>query len=50
LGVPPPQPSWGGLIADGRDYIADAWWISVLPGAALALLATGLHLIGDEFV
>ncbi len=50
LGVPSPQPSWGGLIADGRDYIANAWWISVLPGAALALLATGLHLIGDEFV
>ena len=50
LGVPPPQPSWGGLIADGRDYLASAWWISVLPGAALALLAVGLHLIGEEWV
>lgn len=47
LGVPPPQPSWGGLIADGRDYIADAWWISTLPGLLLALLAAGLNLLGD---
>lgn len=50
LGVPPPQPSWGGLIADGRDYIAAAWWISVLPGGALTLLALGLHLIGEAWL
>ncbi|TMC47463.1 MAG: ABC transporter permease, partial [Chloroflexi bacterium] len=48
LGVPPPEPSWGGLIADGRDYIAAAWWISVLPGTLLALLALGLQLISEE--
>ena len=47
LGVPPPEPSWGGLIADGRDYIAGAWWISVLPGTVLALLALGLQLISE---
>lgn len=49
LGVPPPQPSWGGLIADGRDDLADAWWISTVPGAWLALLALGLNLLGDEW-
>lgn len=48
LGVPPPQPSWGGLIADGREYIADAWWLSTVPGALLALLALGLNLLGDR--
>ena len=48
LSVPPPQPSWGGLIADGRDYLADAWWLSTIPGILLALLAFGLNLIGDE--
>ncbi len=47
LGVPPPQPSWGGMIAEGRDYIADAWWISMMPGALLALLVLGLNLIGE---
>ena len=48
LSVPPPQPSWGGLIADGRDYLADAWWLSTIPGALLALLAMGLNLLGDS--
>jgi peptide/nickel transport system permease protein len=49
LGVPPPQPSWGGLIAEGREYIADAWWISVVPGALLGLLVLALNLIVDEW-
>lgn len=48
VGVPAPAPSWGGLIADGRDYLADAWWLSTFPGALLALLALGLNLLGDE--
>jgi peptide/nickel transport system permease protein len=48
LGVPPPQPSWGSLIADGRDYLADAWWITVMPGAVLLLLGLGLNWMSDE--
>ena len=48
LGVPPPQPSWGALIASGREYVETAWWLSVVPGAALALFAFGLVLMGDE--
>ena len=48
LGPPAPAPSWGGLIADGREYLADAWWLSTFPGALLALLALGLNLLGDD--
>jgi peptide/nickel transport system permease protein len=48
LGVPAPAPSWGALIADGREYLADAWWLSTFPGALLALLALGLNLAGDD--
>jgi peptide/nickel transport system permease protein len=35
LGVPPPTPSWGNLVADGRDSLLSAWWISTLPGIAV---------------
>ncbi|MCA1553308.1 MAG: ABC transporter permease, partial [Chloroflexi bacterium] len=45
LGVPPPLPSWGGIIAEGRDYLVDAWWIAAAPGALLALLVLGLNLL-----
>ena len=37
-GVPPPAPSWGSMIAGGRDYIAGAWWLSILPGLAIMLV------------
>lgn len=37
FGAPPPQPEWGLLIAEGRNYIAAAWWYTTLPGAAIAL-------------
>ncbi len=49
LGVPPPEPSWGGIIAEGRDYLSTAWWIALAPGVMLALLALGLFLMGDEW-
>ncbi|MFC8963526.1 ABC transporter permease [Streptomyces sp. NPDC057094] len=39
-GAPPPAPEWGTLIADGRNYMANAWWLTALPGLAIA--ATGL--------
>lgn len=47
LGIVPPNPSWGNIIADGRPYLQQAWWISTLPGAALALVAVSLHLFSD---
>jgi peptide/nickel transport system permease protein len=47
LGVPPPRPEWGAMIAAGQDYIAIAWWPTVLPGLAIAGIALGLSLIGD---
>ncbi len=47
LGVPPPVPSWGNIIADGRASLLDAWWISTIPGIAIALTVISLNLLGD---
>jgi peptide/nickel transport system permease protein len=47
LGAPPSQPSWGILIAEGRGYIREAWWLTFMPGAAIALTVLGLNLLGD---
>ncbi len=47
LGVPPPAASWGGLIADGRDRLLDAWWIATWPGLALAGVVIASTLVAD---
>ncbi len=47
LGVQPPTPEWGVMIAEGRTYLGTAWWISIFPGLALCSLALGLSLIAD---
>ena len=47
LGVQPPLPDWGAMVAEGRDFIFDAWWIATLPGFAIVLTGTALSLIGD---
>lgn len=47
LGAPPPEPEWGTLIADGRNYMAQAWWLTAFPGAAITLTIFGLNLLGD---
>jgi len=47
LGTPASLPSWGRTIADGRDYLIDAWWISTFPGIALAGLVLTLGILGD---
>jgi len=47
LGVPPPTPTWGGLIAEGRDRLLDAWWIATLPGVALAGVVVASQWIAD---
>ncbi|MCP3978782.1 MAG: ABC transporter permease [bacterium] len=48
LGVAPPTPSWGNLIADGRDRLLDAWWIATLPGLAIAGTVIALNLVGER--
>ena len=47
-GVPPPTPTWGGMVADGRDLIRSAWWIAVFPGAAIGLVVLSFNIIGDR--
>lgn len=47
LGVPPPVASWGNLVADGRDNLLHAWWISTLPGLAIALTVIALNQLGE---
>jgi peptide/nickel transport system permease protein len=47
VGVPPPSPAWGLMIADGRGFLATAWWISFLPGLAMLLVVLAVNLMGD---
>lgn len=47
IGVPPPNPSWGGMLADGTEYLTTAWWIAVFPGIALSLTVLASNLMGD---
>lgn len=47
LGVQPPTPTWGGMVADGRNYVAVAWWVSTFPGLAILLTVLGINLLGD---
>jgi peptide/nickel transport system permease protein len=48
VGVPPPAPAWGTMIAEGRSYIVSAWWICIFPGAAVMLTVVVANLLGDE--
>jgi peptide/nickel transport system permease protein len=47
LGVQPPAPEWGTIIADGRQYISQAWWLCTFPGLALIIAGSGFSLFGD---
>ncbi len=46
-GVPPPTPAWGSMVAEGRDRIAVAWWISTIPGLAILIVVMAANLFGD---
>ncbi|WGX95811.1 ABC transporter permease [Nocardioides sp. L-11A] len=46
-GVPPPTPTWGGMIADGHNYIDTLWWMWVFPGIAIAGVIVSANLLGD---
>ncbi|MCG8359391.1 MAG: ABC transporter permease [Kiloniellales bacterium] len=47
LGVPASIPTWGSMLADGREYVRDAWWLSVFPGVAIMLAALSFNILGD---
>ncbi len=47
LGVQPPQVAWGSMLADGRQYVRTAWWISVFPGLAIMSVVLSINLLGD---
>jgi len=47
LGVPPPEPAWGSMVADGRDFLTSAWWICFWPGLAILLTVLSCNLLGD---
>lgn len=47
LGITPPTPEWGSMIADAKEFITTLWWMAVLPGAAVVVTGLGLSLAGD---
>jgi peptide/nickel transport system permease protein len=48
LGIMPPAPSWGGMLADGRQFLATAWWAGTFPGILLMATIVAVNLIGDS--
>jgi|TARA_B110000263_G_scaffold49986_1_gene41788 peptide/nickel transport system permease protein len=47
IGIPAPQPAWGSMIAEGRVFITSAWWIPLMPGAAVFLTVFAFNFLGD---
>jgi peptide/nickel transport system permease protein len=47
LGLPPPTPSWGAMLDEGRNYITTGWWLALFPGLAILLLVLAINLCGD---
>jgi len=47
LGLPPPAPSWGAMLDEGRNYITTGWWLALFPGLAILLLVLAINLCGD---
>ena len=47
LGIQPPTPAWGSMVAEGRDVLLTAWWVSTLPGLAIVLLVLSLNVFGE---
>ncbi len=47
MGAPPPMPTWGRMLAEGRVYITDAWWLVTLPGLAIMITILSINLLGD---
>lgn len=47
VGIPPPRPAWGSMLAEGRIYMRTAWWVVTMPGIAIALTVMSTNLLGD---
>ncbi|RRH76144.1 ABC transporter permease [Falsigemmobacter faecalis] len=47
IGTPPPHASWGNIVAQGRDFAIEAWWIMLFPGLAISIAALAINLLGD---
>jgi peptide/nickel transport system permease protein len=47
LGVDPATPTWGAMLADGRDYLLDNWWLAAFPGLAILVTVLAINLLGD---
>jgi ABC-type dipeptide/oligopeptide/nickel transport system permease subunit len=47
LGVPPPTPSWGLSLADGKEYLIRGWWLATFPGLAIMLVVLCMNVLGD---
>ena len=47
VGIPAPQPSWGSMVAEGRNYMSTAWWISFFPGVAILFIVFSMNFLGD---
>ncbi len=47
LGAQPPMPEWGAMIAEGRKFLLDQWWVTTMPGIAIFLVSLGFNLLGD---
>jgi peptide/nickel transport system permease protein len=47
LGIQAPRPSWGNMLAEGRDYLSNAWWLATIPGLAISIVVLGANLFGD---
>jgi peptide/nickel transport system permease protein len=48
VGIPPPSPAWGSMVAEGRSYVVSAWWLSMFPGAAILVTVMTANILGDE--
>jgi peptide/nickel transport system permease protein len=47
VGVPPPTPAWGSMIAEGRSYVVSAWWLCIFPGLAVLFTVLSVNVVGD---
>jgi peptide/nickel transport system permease protein len=47
LGAQPPSPEWGAMVATGRNYLIDQWWVAAVPGLAIFVVSLGFNLLGD---
>jgi len=47
LGIQPPTPTWGGMLADGRVYLVTSWWLATFPGVVIMLVVLGINLLGN---